>query len=305
MTPGARAVLQRVGAELDGLRQVRVRTGGVVTPEPVSAVETKEHENVERQGQTRPAAGSRSRAAGRQGPPRRSRSSGAAPQVRRGKLRAHYEAQVIDLEKAYPSTSVVASDEQGMWLQVESAVLDGINRTATFLVAIPYSSDQFPRAWGAWSLAGGVKWIGPRHTNFTDGSVCAFVPQSGTWRPGDPLDALLDLYTVWALRHLHLELFDRWPGGQFSPHPFYSIIEFKNDELCSCDGHEPALRYGDCCRPEHLKFTLIDLKADFERTMRCRITDRDPPKHVIDFIEGRGELRSVADTLAVRAVISR
>lgn len=69
MTPESRAALQRIGAELDGHRQVRVRIGGLVTPETAPAVEAKETNDVERQRQARPATGSRSRAAGRQGRP--------------------------------------------------------------------------------------------------------------------------------------------------------------------------------------------------------------------------------------------
>lgn len=304
MTPEGRAVLQRIGAELDGLRQVRVRIGGIVAPEPAPIVEAKEASDGERQRQARPAAGSRSRTSGRQGPPRRSRSPGAAPQIRGVDLRAHYEAQVVELQNAYPLARAVGSGAQGMWLQVESAVLNGIDRTATFLVAVPFSADLFPRAWGFWLDAEGPKWIGPRHTNFTDGSVCAFVPDSETWRPGGRLVALIDLYSVWALRQLHLEEFNRWPGGQFSPHPFYSLAEFKDDEFCSCE-HEPPRHYGDCCRPEHLKQPIPLLKADFEFKMRCRLTDRNPPKRIMEFIEGTSDLPSVSDTLAVPAVINR
>lgn len=191
-----------------------------------------------------------------------------------------------------------------MWLQVESAVLSGLDRTATFLVAAPYAVDQFPRAWGFWNSGQGPRWIGRRHTNFTDGSVCAFVPESGTWRPGGRLDALLDLYSVWALKQLHLEEFGRWPGGQFSPHPFYSLIEFGEEELCSCE-NDPPRRYGECCRPEHIKQPLLTLKTDFEMKMRCQLTDRNPPQHIIGFIERGTNLLSVADAMARPAVINR
>jgi hypothetical protein len=192
-----------------------------------------------------------------------------------------------------------------MWLQVESAVLDGLDRTATFLLAIPFDPGSFPRAWGFWKLPDGPKWIGPRHTNFTDGSICAFVPDSGTWRPGDPLDLLLDLYSVWALRHLYLEQFDRWPGAQYSPHPFYSLVEFKADELCSCDLYDPPQQYGLCCRPQHMRMNFGMMKADFERAMCCRITDRTPPARILTFVvEGGGQL-SVREALAVPALINR
>jgi hypothetical protein len=191
-----------------------------------------------------------------------------------------------------------------MWLQVDSAVLDGIDRTATFLVAVPFGRDQFPRAWGLWNLANGKRWIGNRHTNFPDGSICAFVPESGTWRQGDQLDALLDLFSVWALRHLYLEEFGRWPGRQYSPHPYYSLVEFKEDEFCSCDKNEPPLLYGVCCKPEHLAQNLLELAAGFERKMKCKLSDRHPPSRIIDFMTGKGAIPSVSEVLGITASVT-
>lgn len=304
MTPEARKVLRRIGAELDGHRQVRVRIGGIVTPDTAPAVETKETENGERQGPTRPAARSRQGSARRQGKTRRSRSPCATAQLGCDDLRAYYEAQVVELQQAYPSARVVASDEQGMWFQVESAVLDGIDRSATFLLAVPFERGSHPRAWAFWNFTEGPRWIGPRHTNFPDGSVCAYVPESGAWKLGGRLDALIDLYSVWALRQLHLEVFSRWPGRQFSSHPFYSLAEFKNDELCSCDKHDPPLRYGECCKPDHLELGWQVLKADFEYKAKVRLNDRNPPHAVLGYIEERGNLPTVGEALAVPASVN-
>jgi hypothetical protein len=189
---------------------------------------------------------------------------------------------------------VVAADDQGMWLRVESAVLEGIDRTATFLVILPFDKDKFPKAWGFWNKAGGPEWIGKRHTNFPDGDVCAFVPESLAWLPSGDLVALFDLYSVWALRQLHLEEFGRWPGRQFSAHPFYSLIEFKPDELCSCDKNEPPLTYGNCCRPGHLAMDLIQLKAGFERRMGYPLSSRTPPKFIIEHMNGKSDLPAPA-----------
>lgn len=301
MTPEARDVLLRIGAELDGHRQVRVRIGGIVAADTAPSVETKETEDVERQAETRPAAGSRTRTARGQGKARRPRSSGSAPHLGSDDLRACYETQIGELQQAYPSAKVVASSEQGMWLQVESAVLDGIDRSATFLVAVPFVPGFHPRAWGFWNFNSGLRHIGQRHTNFPDGSICAYVPESGTWNEGGRLDALIDLYSVWAVRQLHLEFLRRWPGRQFSSHPFYSLAEFKDDELCSCDKHEPPRRYGECCKPEHLKVGWVALKAHFERTKGVRLSDRNPPQNIIDYINGAGELPPVGKVLAIPA----
>jgi hypothetical protein len=183
-----------------------------------------------------------------------------------------------------------------MWLLVRSSVLPGLNKEAAFLVAVPFAEGAFPRAWGFWQTAEGPQWIGRRHTNFPDGSVCAFVPESGVWRVGDSLASLLDFYSVWALRQLYLEEFKRWPGRQYSSHPFYRLIEFKDDELCDCD---TGGRYGSCCKPNDLAQDLIALKAGFEAKMGCRITDRVPPLAVVAFMSGTAPLPKVRDLLGL------
>ncbi len=67
-----------------------------------------------------------------------------------------------------------------------------------------------------------------------------------------------------------------------------ALVEFNKDELCSCEAHEPPRQYGDCCRPAHPKRGLLELKADFERKMSVRITDRNPPTAILDYLDGRG-----------------
>jgi hypothetical protein len=296
MTPEARDELQRIGAELDRHRQVRVKDGGIVLPEPeppldakVKVDERREQRQPRKQRQRESRERKQRESRERQQRPRR-RASSSAAHVRGVELRSHYEAQVIQLAKAYSSARVVAVDEQGMWLQVQSAVLNGIDRSVTFLVVIPFNPDKFPKAWGFWNLVNGPQWIGKRHTNFPEGDVCAFVPESRAWLPGDDLDALLDLYTVWALRHLYLEEFKRWPGRQFSPHPYYALAEFKPDELCSCDQHEPPLLYGECCRPKHLAMGLLELKSSFEDKIGFSLNQRIPPKAVLKYINDGEEL---------------
>lgn len=184
-----------------------------------------------------------------------------------------------------------------MWLRVESVVLEGLDRSATFLVAVPYSPNCAPRAWGFWNRLDGPSWIGRRHTNFPDGSICAFVPGTGLWQEGGSLVSLIDFYSVWALRQVYLEMFGRWPGRQFSPHPFYSLVEFKSDELCCCDAHDPPLTYGECCRPKHLATDLVALKSDFERTIKHGINDRIPPASLVYHVVDGGFLPDVSEVV--------
>ena len=192
-----------------------------------------------------------------------------------------------DLEITYPQTERW-EDTGGMWLLVRSAVIDGLDRHATFLIGLPYAPGLGPRGWAYWTYSGQYSWMGRRHTNFPDGSICAFSPMEGVWSEGGNLVTLVDLYSVWALRQLHLELLGRWPGMQHSNSRFYRLMEFHDDELCSC---EFGLRYVDCCKSRDRAAFLANpqqLKAEFEQvTSGCALDGRMPPHLISEFIGGR------------------
>jgi hypothetical protein len=145
-----------------------------------------------------------------------------------------------------------------------------------------------------------MSWIGPRHTNFQDGSICAFSPDDGVWSEGDDLRTLLDLYSVWALRQLYLEVFGRWPGKQYGlvgadyrVQAFYRQRECRDDELCGC-GSE-TLRYFECCKESDLKCDVIGAMRLFLQTNPGGFESRKPPPALVSFIENRSALPSIAD----------
>lgn len=123
-----------------------------------------------------------------------------------------------------------------------------------------------------------------------DGTICAFAPNDGAWAEGGDLRTLFDLYSVWALRHLYLEVFGLWPGKQYALlgplalQVHYRLSECKDDELCGC-GSE-TLRYADCCKPEDLKWNRLQLIEHFLRAIPGGFASRKPPAQVADFIEG-------------------
>jgi hypothetical protein len=175
-----------------------------------------------------------------------------------------------------------------------------VKSKATFLVALPYRFGPGPCAWGFWTAAAETRWIGPRHTNFQDGSICAFSPDDRAWSEGGDLRALLDLYSVWTLRHLHLEVFGRWPGKQYAllgadprVQAYYRWIECKDDELCGC-GSETR-RYSQCCKPSDLQWDVIELMGYFLRQIKGGFQSRRPQPSVAGFIEGRSALPKIAD----------
>ena len=172
---------------------------------------------------------------------------------------------------AYPGTRIW-HDQDGMWLLSESSIVQGLNRAATFLVAFSWSQ-MAARGWGFWrNGALAVRWIGPRHTNFPDGSMCAFEPTDRTWVFGSSIVTLLDLYTVWALRHLHLELFNRWPGPQAAFHPYERRMEFHANERCSCGS---GRMYRRCCASRDAARRFIPDAVSF--AVRFAGGRREPP----------------------------
>jgi hypothetical protein len=137
---------------------------------------------------------------------------------------------------------------------------------------------QHVRAWGFWCEGGaGVRWIGPRHTNYPDGSICAFDGEDRTWAFGDSLVTLADLYSVWAVRHLYLDHFGRWPGPQSSSHPYERLTEHRDDEHCSCG--RSGRRYGECCQPADLQLNRCALAIDFLGWIE--FSERTPPQSVV------------------------
>lgn len=280
-------VLRQIGVALDQRRTVRVANTGVVLADtPLESDDGKVVDNEQRS--RRPAAGSRQRPAGRKRTPDRPRTAGPRPRI--GGLVASYEAQIANVSAAYPGAKL-HRDPQGLWLFAESRILEDLQRRANFLIALPDTPQIEPRGWAFWREEEDVTWIGPRHTNFHDGSVCAFSSaKDDIWRPGADLRTLLDIYSVWALRHLHLEHVGRWPGRQYGlldhlglPDPYYRLIEFHLDELCSCGSNE---RYGNCCRAQDLKHDLSSIKVAFERRNGGRsIRERKPPESVVSFLQ--------------------
>ena len=185
-----------------------------------------------------------------------------------------------------------------MWLLVTSTVLPGLDREAIFLIALPYISGAVPKAWGFWLANGEFTFIGPRHVNFIDGSICAFAPADGVWAEGGDLRSLIDLYSVWAARHLFLEVFGRWPGKQYAlcgasqyAQAHYRLHECKDDEFCGC-GSE-TMRYDECCKPIDQKLDFETRAVEFLRSARGGFTSRRPSTEVVDFIEGRAAIPEI------------
>lgn len=122
----------------------------------------------------------------------------------------------------------------------------------------------------------------PTPHQFPDGSICGFDPRDRTWWSGNSLVALLDLYSGWALRHLHLEAFGRWPGYQSAHCSFERLTEFTLGEYCGCGNHTKL--YQDCCRNKDLARKPLPTFFEFWKFCAGRI-HRSPPGLVSAFLQ--------------------
>lgn len=274
-------ILERIGQQLNVDTFPRVGNHGIVIPGDVDGSDffRGKENNHERQGTRRPETRPWAGPTGRQRQASGSWSPCPAPPSVCPDLRTLYQNELTEVLRAYPKTRVWER-EDGLWLRTESLLLPNMNQKAVFLTGIPFSRDRLARGWG---FRMGIpmshpQWIGPRHTNMPDGSICAFDPNDGTWAIGRSIVSLLDLYTLWALRHLHLQVFGYWPGRQVANFVTERLLELKPFEHCGCGGGKP---YEDCCQ-------AADLKADrLSEAMRfCDLGGfrRCPPPAIMDFL---------------------
>lgn len=304
MDAQAEQLLLDIGNQLDAGIFPRVKIGGVVMPgepsRPLShrGKEKADGERQERQGSRQPEQPGPRRGGPRPGPgelgeprsPGRPRPAGeTAPVV---SALGQYEQEVGALQAIYPGAQQWTT-QRGLWLVVPASLLPGLREHAVFLVGAS-SAARIVRSWAFWADPMSLPtWIGPRHTNFGDGSICAFEPADGTWNFGDPLLDLIDIYTVWALRHLHLRHTGRWPGPQSVHRPYERLLEIRLDERCGCSA--PRGTYGQCCRPRDLDRDRIADAVDFAIFSGWEI--RHPPAAVEAFMSCRSKHISLLDGL--------
>lgn len=288
----ARRLLELIGLDLDREIFPIVRIGGLVLPsrphisinamgkEPVYERETDESR--------RPKAGAWQGRGGTSGTTESSGgavgpwSTSAATSLTCTYISPELQRQLNQLVDAYPETRVW-QQEKGLWLFVQSFLLPGLGRSAGFVVLIEPLRAKVT-SWGFW-LAGliGSVWIGPRHTNYGDGSICAFDQSEGTWKFGDSLVALVDIYSVWAVRHLHLETFGWWPGPQSSLQPYERLLEFADTEHCGC--LKAGARYQTCCKPQDQAANQLSEACRF--AIYTRWTIRRAPQEICEFVRNR------------------
>jgi len=274
--------LREIGLQLDADVYPHLFNDGVVAPAgSVIDVQFVGAENDHESGSTyRSTTGSRQRATGWQGQTGKSRASDPPASPGCERLQSHYLEQLDEIVAVYPQTTFWFQSN-GLWLWVEGAVLPGLTRRATFLIAVPYSRGMKVKAWAFWSTALGHQWIGPRHTNAIDGSICAFNPADGTWKEGGNLTRLIDLYTLWVFRQLHAEVEGWWPGRQTAQYAFERLSECNDNEWCGCRFDAP--RYGECCKQTDCEADRFTIAMEFIGGF-LKFKPRRPPAAIVSVL---------------------
>lgn len=265
-------LLRRIGEGLDRQIFPVVQGGGVVMPSDSTGSINLGEEYEHACGARGPATGSWEGAPGGKGTSRGSWSAGARASVVFDESAAPYQQQLNELCDTYAGSQVTFS-KGGCWLLVPTKVLEGLQREALILVALPFDMKYTVQSWAFWREGKRVTWIGPRHTNFPEGSICAFDPRDDTWAPGGSLVTLLDIYSVWVLRQLFLEQFGRWPGSQVARWAAERLIETRPGELCGCGSRDKL--YEQCCRQSDSQNDWQIIFGKFLREAGARM--RAPP----------------------------
>lgn len=169
-------------------------------------------------------------------------------------------------------------DNNGLWVAVKSSPLGLGGPQANFLIAFPLDPQKDPRGWAFSKLGIRAEPFPLKHTNFPDASICAFTKKSGAWLPSDGMTALIDHYSLWAVKSWHRSLFGWWPGRQIGVGALYRRREFVGREFCGCDSGK---RYSDChqaidglVREEHAEM-------EFRKLFRADYEARFPPTSII------------------------
>jgi hypothetical protein len=156
----------------------------------------------------------------------------------------------------YPSANFREIDH-GLWITARFHPL-GLQRPCYWVcLFLPSDARLSPKAFAFNRLSPMARAVGPRHTNFPDGSICAFTDGDDAWRPGDSPKILLNLYAEWLVCQLFYKIAKRWPGKQVGLDAVYRQQEFDVREWCDCGSDR---RYGNCHFPldvkevERLKF---------------------------------------------------
>ncbi len=133
--------------------------------------------------------------------------------------------------------------EGGLWIMTQICPIGRGGPLFWVCLFLPDNLVFGPKAFAFAEIGKSPRPVGPRHTNFPDGSICALTDDDDAWRPNDSPLVLLNLYAQWLVGQLFLEIEGYWPGPQVGLSAVYRSVEFLPPEWCHCGGEK---RYGEC-----------------------------------------------------------
>lgn len=276
-SPEQLADVRDIGSLLHQGKAVGALKCGEIVGCPPNNVKDNDHDEWKAGGSRGSATDSRQRHTGTQTTPNPARPFG-------GDRRAYYQAQIANLREDYPATKC-RGEEKGLWLAVPARPLGRSGPQVVFLCVVPDNPEAPVWCWAFWRNREHCAWIGPRHTNYPDGSVCAFPPNQGYWNDGDSLVSYFDRACEWCLRQLHLCLEGYWPGDQTGMGSYYQLKEGLAREKCFC---RSGSEYFECCRDSDLRNLAAGSREAFlSMTRGVDVGRQAPPHQVIQFVIGK------------------
>lgn len=260
-----RDVLRKIGDDLDRDIYPVVHTNGMVLPDS-SRLSNPSGKEIRHAYHTETGT---ARSQARQGEGSSAGSASAeGPEARLLGLPGLTEdlAQRLGWALAANPTTRVRVAPPVVWLLTRNHPIHGLPDEALILTCLPLDPDggvdKANRPFSSWAWWDMGIWIGPRHTNFGDGSICSFEPSHRTWCPGDSILTLLDLHAVWVARQLHLRHFGRWPGRQVLHTAHERLLDQRPGELCGCGTLRP---YAECHQPEDRGRAMYERLSEFRK----------------------------------------
>lgn len=283
LSPQQLAHIREVGAALFEGRGLQAQHGGFIAVlDSTPTQDVKGNDDVQGQELQRPAAGSRQ---GRQGPSGRPGQSRPGSSDRPGavlsrerligqageQLREHYSG--VRLWKEIGGN--------GVWLAVSVFPVGEGGPQADFIIALPKDPTFRILSWGFWRTDSRPVWIGPKHTNYPDGSACAFPAQSGVWTPAHGITGYVDRMAEWGMRQLFLDAEGLWPGAQEGEHLYYRLRHTHPAESCTrCRG---LRRYEECCRSRDQAEFSGGHRSDFLSRYLCEVGEQRPHVRMVEW----------------------
>lgn len=205
------------------------------------------------------------------------RAAGEAHNFRSEAAERAFGTELRILAQHYAALAI--EDQNGLWVVAPSAPLGRDGPQIHFLIAFPFDRSVIPRGWAFDRIGRQARPMALKHTNFPDGSICAFMADEGAWAPEDGMTALVDHYSVWAVKSLHRQHLGWWPGKQFGACALYRRMEFMPLEQCGCLSGK---RYRDCHQGADLVVDEGSARREFRLMFKSDYHDRAMPSSILD-----------------------